>query len=560
MSRLAKLLLVFTTLILLSFATSSINATTLVVGSNDNVTRYAFGLDPGNASSAFPDFTAGGTYQQVYANNAFAGPVTITQIAFASSAQVTSGPGTATYNFSISLSTTPAGPGGLSTDLAANRGPDFVQVFSGPITATLSASDQFDLIVDIVPFTYNRAAGNLLIEVSTNAATQFTGGPILYYRAGFDPNTSRAANPAGLAGGTFTDGFGLQTRFTTLAPTSASASISGRVTDENGIALPSVTMSLTGAKVMTAITDADGIYRFGDAQVGDFYTVTPALASHHFSPEGRSFPLVGNTTDANFTALTETVGPGNPIDSNEFFVRQQYQDFLDREPEPQGFNFWVSQLNQCREQADCLQQRRIEVSAAFFQSVEFQETGSYICRLYEGALGRPVRYREFAIDFRRVIGSTDLAADKLLFANDFVARHEFLQKYQANTTAESFVDALLQTLREATRIDLSRQRARLIERYNMGDSLTERRGRVVAAIGDNPIVGAAVYNRTFVRMEYFGYLRREIDTQGFDFWLNVLDERDNGNYRGMVCSFITSIEYQQRFGTFVSHSNADCGQ
>jgi hypothetical protein len=207
-----------------------------------------------------------------------------------------------------------------------------------------------------------------------------------------------------------------------------------------------------------------------------------------------------------------------------------------------------------------LRQLRIEISAAFFQSVEFQETGSYICRLYEGALGRPVRYREFAIDFRRVIGSTDLAADKLAFANDFVARHGFLQKYPTDMSGETFVDELLKTVRETTNIDLSRNRARLIEHYNTGGSLTERRGRVVAEIGDNPLVGAAVYNRTFVRMEYFGYLRREIDSHGFDFWLNVLNERDAGNYRGMVCSFITSIEYQQRFGTMVSSSNADCGQ
>jgi hypothetical protein len=28
----------------------------------------------------------------------------------------------------------------------------------------------------------------------------------------------------------------------------------------------------------------------------------------------------------------------------------------------------------------------------------------------------------------------------------------------------------------------------------------------------------------------------------------------------MVCSFITSIEYQQRFGSTVTHTNAECPQ
>ena len=64
--------------------------------------------------------------------------------------------------------------------------------------------------------------------------------------------------------------------------------------------------------------------------------------------------------------------------------------------------------------------------------------------------------------------------------------------------------------------------------------------------------------------EYFGYLRRNPDQGGYDFWLNVLNESGrNGNpanYRGMVCSFITSTEYQRRFSAIVSHGNAECGQ
>src|SRR6185369_1426337 len=38
---------------------------------------------------------------------------------------------------------------------------------------------------------------------------------LLYFRAGNDARTSRAANPANVVGGAFTDSFGLLTRFTT---------------------------------------------------------------------------------------------------------------------------------------------------------------------------------------------------------------------------------------------------------------------------------------------------------------------------------------------------------
>jgi hypothetical protein len=63
-----------------------------------------------------------------------------------------------------------------------------------------------------------------------------------------------------------------------------------------------------------------------------------------------------------------------------------------------------------------------------------------------------------------------------------------------------------------------------------------------------------------VQMEYFGYLRRDTDADGYRFWLDVLNNRDAGNYRGMVCSFLTSTEYQRRFGTVVTRSNSECGR
>lgn len=51
-----------------------------------------------------------------------------------------------------------------------------------------------------------------------------------------------------------------------------------------------------------------------------------------------------------------------------------------------------------------------------------------------------------------------------------------------------------------------------------------------------------------------------MDQGGYDFWLDILNNREPNNYRDMICSFITSREYQERFGSVVTRSNADCGQ
>ena len=61
-------------------------------------------------------------------------------------------------------------------------------------------------------------------------------------------------------------------------------------------------------------------------------------------------------------------------------------------------------------------------------------------------------------------------------------------------------------------------------------------------------------------MQYYGYLRRNVDRDGYDFLLDVVNNREPNNYRGMVCAFITSREYKLRFGSVVTRSNADCAQ
>jgi len=61
-------------------------------------------------------------------------------------------------------------------------------------------------------------------------------------------------------------------------------------------------------------------------------------------------------------------------------------------------------------------------------------------------------------------------------------------------------------------------------------------------------------------MQYFGYLRREPDEGGYQFWLDVLNNKLPNNYKAMVCAFLSSAELQDRFSTARTHSNSECGQ
>ena len=123
-------------------------------------------------------------------------------------------------------------------------------------------------------------------------------------------------------------------------------------------------------------------------------------------------------------------------------------------------------------------------------------------------------------------------------------------------SSDDFIDALLQTVQQNSGVDLSSQRAALIDDYNIHAS----RARIVRLVADNPAFARAEYNPAFVLMQYFGYLRRDPEEPGFLFWLNVLNDKVPNNYRAMVCAFLTSREYQERFGLLLTRSNADCAQ
>ena len=68
-------------------------------------------------------------------------------------------------------------------------------------------------------------------------------------------------------------------------------------------------------------------------------------------------------------------------------MRQQYRDFLNREPDASGWDFWINNITGCTPKPSCIQTQRTNTSAAYFLSVEFQQTGYWVERMYKAAYG-----------------------------------------------------------------------------------------------------------------------------------------------------------------------------
>ena len=281
---------------------------------------------------------------------------------------------------------------------------------------------------------------------------------------------------------------------------------------------------------------------------------------------------LGSPTSATITITdNETTNGANPIDSADFFVHQHYIDFLNREPDPSGFTFWTNQITSCGADAACTEVKRINVSAAFFLSIEFQETGYLVYRTYKPAYGNmpgtpvPLKLNEFLPDTQQidqgvVVGSgawqTQLENNKVAFFLDFVNRTRFTTAYQPTLTPAQFVDMLFANAGVTpSAAELNAAVGEFAGAGNTSD--TAARARALRRVAENSTLAQQETNRAFVLMQYFGYLRRNpndapepgLNFAGYNFWLTKLNQF-NGNFVNaeMVKAFILSGEYRQRFG------------
>ena len=255
----------------------------------------------------------------------------------------------------------------------------------------------------------------------------------------------------------------------------------------------------------------------------------------------------------------DTAGASNPVFSSPFFVRMQYLDFLSREPDQGGFDAWLGVLNRCSNVNDNPDCDRIHVSSSFFRSDEFQLKGLYVYLFYKVSFGAPrPTYAQIITDLRSVTGTTttELNQKRAAFADSFAARPEFRAAFDGFSNSQ-YVDALLNryNVQQITTEDpanpdgtaevtLSRQQ--LVDRL-LGIGGVLSRAQVLRAVVQSREVEAVEFNGTFVAMQYYGYLRRGPDEEGYQAWLRVLNNNP-ADFRVMVNGFMNSEEYRLRFG------------
>jgi subtilisin family serine protease len=271
----------------------------------------------------------------------------------------------------------------------------------------------------------------------------------------------------------------------------------------------------------------------------------------------------------NVARAVQNTPAAHPIDGPDFFVRRHYLDFLSREPDPAGQAFWTNEITQCGLDAGCIEVKRINVSAAFFLSIEFQQTGYLVYRIYKSAYGNlpgapvPVTFGEFQTDTQQisqgvVVGEPGweqrLDNNKNSFAALFVATPRFTSAYPTTITPDSFVDALFA---KANLTPSTVEREAAIDEFGGASTSADAaaRARVLLRVAQNPALVQQEFNRAFVLSEYFGYLWRnpndapDTDFTGYNFWLAKLNQF-NGNFINaeLVKAFLSAGEYRQRFG------------
>ena len=265
-------------------------------------------------------------------------------------------------------------------------------------------------------------------------------------------------------------------------------------------------------------------------------------------------------------------GLPNPVDNSDFFVRQHYRDFLNRDPDPGGLAFWVNEIEVCGADTQCREVKRINVSAAFFLSIEFQETGYFAYRTYKAALGDAtspnvdgtvpvIRLDNFLFDSKQIgenvqvgIGNWEQQLDnnKNKYLSEFVARPQFLLVFPISMTADQFVTKMNQ---QAGGVLSAEEQTELVAILGNTPGDFAKRAQVLRRVAEDSNLHQNESNRAFVLMQYYGYLRRNPDDPqdtnfgGWKFWLDKLNHF-NGNFvdAEMVKAFLLAGEYRARFG------------
>jgi uncharacterized repeat protein (TIGR01451 family) len=534
-----------------------------------------------------PTFTANGTAgsYSVVASIGTALPTAtfaLTNIKAATTTAVTSSPNPSSLNQSVTFTATVSSTAGVPTgtvqfkDGGTNLGPP--QALNGSGVATFSTSS---LVAGVHAITAEYSGdSNFLASTGTLPGGQQVGSIIRFSSSNY--NTAEGSGFKVIT----VERIGDLTEPVSVdyaSPDDSSAMTILPCSTPNGVAFPRCDFETAlgtlrfaagdgAAKTFTVLINQDSFVEGPE-------TLTLTLSN---LTGGAVFATPGATTlTATLTIADDITEPAtNPIDDTDTFVRQHYRDFLNREPDASGLAFWTDNIDKCNDPArrppgltvaQCIEFFRIQTSAAFFLSIEFQNTGYFVERTYKTGFGDinpptvpvPVRFTDFLRDTQQIgagviVGQGDwqaqLASNKSAFALAFVQRPEFLARYPGSTSATAFVDSLNAN---AGNVLSDSERSALISELSPNPADPALRASVLRKIADNATLQQRESNRAFVLMQYFGYLRRNPDAapepslnfDGYNFWLNKLNQF-NGDFvkADMVKAFLASSEYRQRFG------------
>ncbi len=233
-----------------------------------------------------------------------------------------------------------------------------------------------------------------------------------------------------------------QRRFTRACEsgsTAAAATVDYKTSDTAGLNNCNVVNGVASSRCDYALSV--GTVRFAAGEASK--TISIPLVDDSYAEGSESFSITlsnpsGGVLGAPASATVsitdnESVNGPNPIDRTDFFVRQQYVDFLNREPDPVGYAGWQAVINNCApNDTSC---DRIHVSSGFFRSPEFQERGYFVYRFYSVGFGRKPDYVEFVPDLAKVSGFLSSTGPLSLFKVNGVESKELTGGKQTPTTA-----------------------------------------------------------------------------------------------------------------------------
>jgi Calx-beta domain/Beta-propeller repeat len=437
------------------------------------------------------------------------------------------------------------------------------------------------------------SAGNAYVAGGTNSTDFPVVHPIQSTYAGSD---------FGLAGDAFVlklsnaaSGPASQLQFTTTTPTVQEDMTFVTLTvqrtgDTSGPVTVDYATADGTASERSDYTTAVGTLRFAAGETAKTIDVLVNEDSKVEGAESFTVSLSNPTGGATLSCLTATATiqitddaaepTSNVIDDPTIFVGQHYHDFLNRQADPTGLAFWIAQITSCGANAACVDNKRTNVSQAFFLSIEFQQTGFLVFRFYKASFtdsaarprGMP-RYREFLRDTQEigrgvVVGAPGwealLEANKQEFARRWVQRPEFIAQFPESMTFDDYVAKLAAN----SGVTLTPTEINIL--FEGWSNTVDGRAATLRRVIELGSVYNKQFNPAFVLSQYIGYLRRNpndapepaLNYTGFDFWLAKLDQfslpgedvRDpltaqrRVQRAEMVRAFIISDEYRHRFG------------